>query len=731
MKARGFRSTVVAGALAAALALAGVTVVGAATGGTQGGNTNTNTTTDSTNGVAKGRTTDTRTALVQLVGDPLSVASSVDRGKGNRVNLNGNKTRAYRTKLSTQRNAFRDWLKVNAPKVSLGKSYDLAVHAVVVTLNGTSLATIAKSPLVRSVQYMGLYQKTDATPVDPDLDLINAIAAWGGGGAAGAGAGVKVGVIDSGIEQDHSCFDDLGDSDGSNNFTNNKVIVAKVFHMRAKVMGYTPEAIDSHGTHVAGTIACDYGTTAVVEGVTIPHTISGVAPAATLGNYNVFPGSEASARSEDILNALEAAYADGMNIVNMSLGGGASGVQDLLTVAVDNLDRGGMISTISAGNEGPGFSTVGSPGSAARGLTAGASAVPHIVSGSITTSEGSTLATAAEFSTVVPGTYGPIDVVEGTGPTGVEELAGVSQACTPIPSGTGVAVIARGTCDFVTKADIVQAAGYSAMIVINREPGVFVMGGDAADTRTIPAVMIDLLDADIALNATGDITLDAPAYYNPYGTANELADFTSEGPTDVDRRVKPDLVAPGVNVLSSVPGGEFAFFNGTSMAAPHLAGAAAVVLSQHPDWAAWQVRSAITNTADATALVAHYDDDSAADPNLVGAGLLDVDAAVNAQALLSPVSANFGTAPSGAGTSVVRYVTVRNLTGSTLTARVVGSWGGASFTVSGSVTANSSGVLTVTASTPKRATVGHSWATIEILDGGTVVAHMRVYVLIS
>ena len=89
--------------------------------------------------------------------------------------------------------------------------------------------------------------------------------------------------------------------------------------------------MQDHGTHVAGTVACNFGTTAVVEGVTIPHTISGVAPAALLGNYNVFPGTIEDARSEDILNALDAAYADGMDVANMSLGGDAHGVQDLLT----------------------------------------------------------------------------------------------------------------------------------------------------------------------------------------------------------------------------------------------------------------------------------------------------------------------------------------------------------------------------------------------------------------
>ena len=196
-------------------------------------------------------------------------------------------------------------------------------------------------------------------------------------------------------------------------------------------------------------------------------------------------------------------------------------------------------------------------------------------------------------------------------------------------------------------------------------------------------------------------------------------------------RSKPDVVAPGVNILSSVPGGEFAFYNGTSMAAPHLAGAAAVVWSQHPTWTAWQVRSAITNTADLDATVVHYDGDLADDPNLVGAGLLDVAAAVNATALMTPVSATFGTAERGAGHTITRYITLKNLGGSTLTARVVDPHGSATFSVSGSVGGNSTGVLTVVARTAKGATVGHSWATVEILDGGTVVAHLRVYVLVA
>ena len=671
---------------------------------------------------------DTSTALVELKGAPVAAATDVDR-KGRRANLDGAKTKAYRATLAAQRNEFKKWLQVNAPKAKITGSFDVSLNAVSVKLNGTSLDVLKSAPQVVDAQYSGLYQPTDD---DPDLALINAVQAWGAGGAEGAGKGIKVAIVDSGIEETHPCFSGWGDSDGPNNHTNNKVIVAKVFANKAASLGFDEEAVQDHGTHVAGTVACNFGTTAVVEGVTIPHTISGVAPAALLGNYNVFPGTIEDARSEDILNALDAAYADGMDVANMSLGGDAHGVQDLLTRAVDNLDQGGMVVAISAGNEGPGFATVGSPGSAKSALTAGATEVPHQVAYSISTTVGKAPAVAGDFGPVTPGSFGVLDVIEGTGPDGVTALAKVSQACEPVSAGKGTAVIARGTCDFSVKMRNVKAAGYTAVIVINRVDGLLAMGTDGlADQPVIPSVLISLSDAAVALDADGEAaTLNAPAYFNPLGTANVTADFSSEGPTDVDFRIKPDLVAPGVNVLSSVTNGGFAFFSGTSMASPHLAGAAAVVLSQHPTWQPWQVRSAITNTADQDAPIPFYDNPQD-DPNLIGAGLLDVAAAVDAKALLSQVSVSFGKIPSGAGKASSARVDVQNLSGGTLTAAVVDPTGSATFSASGAVN-GATGSFTVSATTPKGAAPGPAWATVELRDpAGTAVAHLRVYLFVQ
>jgi minor extracellular serine protease Vpr len=671
---------------------------------------------------------DTSTALVELKGAPVATATNVDR-KGKRADLDGAKTKAYRATLSAQRNDFKKWLQANAPKAKITGSFDVSLNAVSVKLNGTSLDVLKSAPQVVDAQYSGLYQPTDD---DPDLALIGAVQAWGAGGADGAGAGIKVAIIDSGIEETHPCFVGWGDDDGANNHTNNKVIVAKVFANKAASLGFDEKAVDDHGTHVAGTVACNFGTQAVVEGVTIPHTISGVAPAALLGNYNVFPGTVEDARSEDILNALDAAYADGMDVANMSLGGDAHGVQDLLTHAVDNLDRGGMVVAISAGNEGPGFATVGSPGSAKNALTAGATEVPHQVAYSITTSAGVAPAVAGDFGPVTPGSFGVLDVIEGTGPEGVTALANVSQACEPVAKGTGTAVIARGTCDFSVKMRNLKAAGYTAVIVINRVDGLLAMATDGlADQPVIPSVLISLSDAAVALDADGEsATLNPPEYFNPLGTANVTADFSSEGPTDVDFRIKPDLVAPGVNVLSSVTDGGFAFFSGTSMASPHLAGAAAVVLSQHPTWQPWQVRSAITNTADQDAPIPFYDNPQD-DPNLIGAGLLDLAAAVDARALLSQVSVSFGKIPSGAGKTSSTQVDVQNLSGGALTPVVVDPTGSATFSVSGVVSA-ATGSFTVSATTPKGAAAGPAWATVELRDStGTAVAHLRVYLFVQ
>lgn len=689
---------------------------------------------------------DTGYALVQLQGEPLSTYSKTKPPAGKKIDFDQSSVKSYRAQLSALRNSFKQWLRANLPQASVTGEFDISLNAVAVKLSGASLAQLAAAPMVRTAQYQGLYYPTAA---DPDLAIIKATEAWAQrGGPAGAGAGVKVAIVDSGIDHAHPCFDDAGypaqQQLGNRQFTNNKVIAAKVFNNKTPSRGYTPEAIDSHGTHVAGTVACNFETQPVVDGVTLPYRMSGVAPRALLGNYNVFPGTVGNARSEDILNALEAAYQDGFQVANMSLGGNAHGIQDLLTIAVDNLDQANMVVAVAAGNEGPGARTVGSPGSAARALTAGASAVGHQVIHLISVNGANVLSVKGEFGS------GPVTAPLAVLFDAASPFNGVSQACVPFTAGSlagRIALITRGTCDFSVKMRNVQAAGGVGAVVLNREPGAFVMGqnGDGLPQATIPGFMVDP-GFGPALKAADGLAATLPLLgtYQLDAAGNDIvADFTSEGPTDVDFRIKPDVMAPGVNVVSSIPrsfcGGApcFAFFNGTSMATPHLAGSAAFLRGANPDWSAAQIRSAIVNTADRGVVKNLTNTGILNGANQVGVGRENLLAALGAKVALDPVSLSFGAVASGGGQSLTRSVTVTNVSGAAQTYGfdvIEPAGAGASFTLSAAtltLAAGASGELQVTMSAARGAGIGAKQAVLRISAGGGVVASAMLFTQIK
>ena len=690
---------------------------------------------------------------MQLNGDPLSTYVKTKPPQGKKIDFSSSAVKSYRAQLSALRNSFKQWLQANAPKAQITGSYDISLNAVAVQLNGTSLSTLTAAPMVTSADYQGLY--TPQAIVDPDLTLINAFSAWGGAGN-GANAGVKpdgsrvkVAIIDTGIDLTQPCFNDAGfpatPQQGPPALTNNKVIVAKVFNNKTPSRNFTPLAVQAHGTHVAGTVACDYGVTnptTTVNGVLVGYGVQGVAPGAQLGNYNIFPDGVTNARSESILNALEAAYQDGMDVDNMSLGGtpgksGNLGFQDLVTIAVNNLDQAGMISAVAAGNSGPGFQTVGSPGTAARALTAGAVTVGHFIGVKVTVGGTDYAAAVGQFGPSAA-VSGPLAVVASNGCSALAGLSG------------DVALIARGSCTFSTKIRNAQGAGAVGVVVSNNVGGPPIsMASDGTPNQpTIPGVMVsNATGATLAGKGGSATTINATqSYVQDLATSNVLAGFSSRGPTNVDFRVKPDVVAPGANVLSSIPGTGpesctpafpvpcWAFFQGTSMATPHLAGSAAVVLGQHPNWPAWAVRSAIVDTASENVLKTSNGACCDTDVNDVGAGLENLNSAVNASLALDPVSVSFGAIPSGSGQTQSESVTLMNLTSGTLAVpapTITGTTGsGVSYSVSGGPFALASGAsttVTVTASAAKGAGAGAHQAMLRF--GG--LAHEALFTWIK
>ena len=429
--------------------------------------------------------------------------------KPSKIDFANAAVKAERAALKAVRDDFRRWLKANAPKARITSEMDIAVHAVGVELNGTTLATLRTAPMVRYAELQGIFRSVAHD--DPDLSLIHANEAWAAvGGAANAGAGVKVAVIDSGIDATHPCFDDAGYAAqtqlGDTSLTNNKVIVAKVFNNNAKKFGFDASAVDSHGTHVAGTIACNAHTPAVINGVDIPYDPSGVAPRALLGNYNVFPGDTGSARSEDILNAMDEAYEDGFDVANMSLGGARNdgGGAFLLDNAIDNLDRANMVVAVAAGNEGPGYFTVHYPGAAPRALTAGASTVGHSIVNLVTVDGTDYEAVVGDFGSITSDVTGPLAVIPGASVYPHHLSLACDGPFEALPTGTDltgkIALLGRGDCDFTIKVRNAQNAGAIGVIMVNRVPGEapFVMSHNGLEAKpTIPAVMVSLEDGAV------------------------------------------------------------------------------------------------------------------------------------------------------------------------------------------------------------------------------------------
>src|SRR4029434_3045631 len=146
-------------------------------------------------------------AVLQLKGDPPKTSPRTKQAHGRKMDFNSNAVRSYRAQLNAGRNEFKRWLRANAPRAKVTGEYDISLNAVAVELNGTPLATIAAAPMVQSAEYNALYYPN----LSESYKIINASDAWtAAGGRATAGVGIKIGDIDTGIEETHPFFDPTG-----------------------------------------------------------------------------------------------------------------------------------------------------------------------------------------------------------------------------------------------------------------------------------------------------------------------------------------------------------------------------------------------------------------------------------------------------------------------------------------------------------------------------------------
>jgi minor extracellular serine protease Vpr len=630
--------------------------------------------------------------------------------RGQKLNPRSEEVRAYGDYLKSVHANYRAFLSGQAPAAEVVSEFTLVANAVAVKANGASPESL-RGPGVKSVDASWVYQPT-MTVSNP---LINAPALWGTlGGQANAGSGIKVGIIDSGIRDSHPAFACKGP------------IQHKVF--TSGVAGPGPVIALNHGTHVAGTAAgCVLDLDALDhEELDVGPTSgiwSGVAPGAQLFDYNVFPGIGGPpvlrpnfAFSQDICEAIEEAVADGMDVINMSLGGKVQGPHDLLAECTNGAVAAGVVAAVAGGNEGPGDSTIGSPGTAAGALTAGASTNPHFVGisasgtkdGGGAFTHGAALGDFENFDPAITADYTVTAPANGCG--------GISTDLTG-----KIALIDRGVCTFSEKIRNAQTAGAVGVLVVNNVAGdPTAMASDGtANQPTIPAAMLGKAEG-AAIKPAGNVTVDgtSPQEFLT-DNADIIAGFSSRGPTPFTYLIKPDVTAPGVNVYSSVFNEEdptklgFAYFQGTSMATPHLAGSAALLLAAHPTWSPADVKSALVNTA-ARVVTDHVN--GTTDPGVLarGGGREDLVAATAAPTRFDPASVSFGF---WSGNKPVLSSVDVTATGASCGTPTVTGTAGVVVTVSGSAP----GTLTVTLNGGRSAASGDYSGDVTLTCGGATL----------
>jgi uncharacterized protein (TIGR03437 family) len=603
---------------------------------------------------------------------------------------------AAQARLQSLHTAQRSVLaELGRRKVAVRGTSQILVNAIFVTATRDTAAQLLAIPGVVHVVPVPRLKRD----LNLALSLENVSAAWSAVGP-NPGAGIKIGIIDTGIDQNHPGFNDptltppAGFPLGDTNYTNNKVIVARSYvaldsdtdPVYSTPDDYSPSDHIGHGTAIAMIAAG-------VQNTGPQATIQGVAPKAFLGNYKVFgsPGVNDYALFTAIDAAVQDALADGMDIVTLSLGegnmpdwgpldvdpncgNGATPVAcDVYAQMVTNAVSAGLVVVAAAGNDGNlgtlphTLSSIHTPGTVPAAITVGASYNSHLLYQSVTIAP-NPLTNVLES---VQALYsdGPQLALPALPIIDVATLQNDGLACSALPAGSllgDVALIQRGVCPFSDKIVNAQNAGAWG-VVLYMQAGTVPVGTapivrptGTSDTG-IPAAMIAYSDG-VALKNSINPTSVAKAALDPAFTPvtnapSSIWESSSRGPsigtfTESPYQtfvIKPEMVAVGAGIYTATqkldPSGDtynatgYAGVTGTSYAVPMVAGAVAMVKQMHPKWTPAQLKSAVVNTAtqDVTDT-----DGTVARVDAVGAGKLSAGDALNVAATLYPATIEFG-----------------------------------------------------------------------------------------
>ncbi|MGA2269670.1 MAG: S8 family serine peptidase [Bryobacteraceae bacterium] len=589
--------------------------------------------------------------VVELAGDPAAIAAA----------RQGSRFAAREADFAARRAAVRQSQTDARTRITeLGgtvlESMDTVANALMVSIPDARAAELSKVPGVVKVHAVHRVRPllNHALPIHKVPDAWSTLPL----GQNSAGAGIKIGMIDSGINVSNPAFSDplppvagfpqvLANSDLE--FTNAKIIVAKNYtHLLPD--GGDPDANDRDGHGTGTAMAAAGGTTTSPYGV-----ITGVAPKAYLGSYKVLDANGAT--SDVIAKAIDDAVADGMDVLNISLGSWVASYSDIDPnnidlAAIEAATKAGVVVAVAAGNSGPGASSISDYGSLPDVITLGAIMNDRALGYAITVSG-----------------VAPYEAYPGDGPDPGQAITGplfnaatvdpTGLACSPLKSGTVagmVVLVLRGTCTFESKMDNVAAGGALAAIIYNSPTGApFGTFTPTVGAATLPVLFVNQADgADLIARAAASPGLQATLDFlgaTAFPARTDLTDFSSRGP-NIGSAMKPDIVAVGEEIVTatqdSFSSGEsynpsgFIDTGGTSFSTPLTAGAAAVLKAARPGLTMQQYRSLLINSAGP----ATSGPGVPATVQQAGTGVLNVAAALSGTVAAYPTALNFGT---GAG----------------------------------------------------------------------------------
>ena len=416
------------------------------------------------------------------------------------------------------------------------------------------------------------------------------------------GNGIKIAVIDTGVDFNHPDLFGFG-PDG-------KVIGGYNFIKE----GEPPLDTNGHGTQVAGVIAAD-------------GNLKGVAPKAKILAYKVSENGE-SVSSDLIVKAIDKSIEDGANIINISLGVNKTNAN--IDIAVNRALEKGIIVITAAGNDGPTPQTIGSPGKNSGSITVGAT-YNNLTSSLIATLEVNekpyTVIPMAGSSKLDKPIVGKI-VFGGYGKE--EELKKINAT-------NAILLVERGSnikgelLYFSIKEKNAANAGAKALIVYNNEPGIFLgeLIHEFIEPNYKPQIPVVSIDRNEGLEIKELIENEATLhlFYNP----DFVAHFSSRGPVS-PFYIKPDLVAPGAYINTTQTNAGYNFTSGTSFAAPHVSGSAALLLEKYPSMTNNEIKSLLITTSERVS-DAYGQEFSLSDS---GSGRLNIGKAFEAKLIITP-----------------------------------------------------------------------------------------------